>query len=105
MAGAPKYSKGEAFMKRMADAERRHRNENIMVRNGEGRYPECVFEKSYNFCPEEKPANPKNVPQDCKHCPHFLNSKFYSEVFMTHEKRLEMWKKRDLPLLLESVKH
>lgn len=102
MGGAPKYSKGRAFMKRMADAERRHRDENIMVRGRKGRYPECLSEKPYEMCPKETPEDPKNVPEYCKQCPHFVNSKFYSEVYMTHKKRLKMWKKRGLPMVLKS---
>lgn len=100
MGGAPNYGKGRAFMQRMVNAERRNREQNIMVKEGKGRYPKCLPDRPYTFCPRDIPEDPKNVPSDCRHCPHFVNSKFYSEVYMTHERRLEMLKKRGLPLVL-----
>ena len=78
MGGAPNYGKGRAFMQRMVDAERRNREQNIMVKQGKGRYPKCLPDKPYTFCPKETPEDPKNIPQDCKFCPHFIYSKFYS---------------------------
>lgn len=102
MGGAPNYGKGRAFMQRMVDAERRNREQNIMVKEGKGRYPKCLPDKPYAFCPKETPEDPKNVPQDCKFCPHFIYSKFYSEVYMTNDRRLERLKKRGLPLVLGS---
>ncbi|MBN2042951.1 MAG: hypothetical protein JW754_04050, partial [Candidatus Aenigmarchaeota archaeon] len=98
-----KYSKGRAAMKRMADAERKNKDQNIMVKRGMGRYPKCLSEKPYSgMCPNDTPKDPINVPADCKQCPQFVNSKFYAEKYMTHERRIENLKKRGLPMVLDS---
>ncbi|MEM5871735.1 MAG: hypothetical protein QW051_02590 [Candidatus Aenigmatarchaeota archaeon] len=86
----------------MVDAERRKKNENIMVKEGKGKYPQCLKTIPYSFCPSNIPDDPKNVPHECKTCPEFINSKFYYEVYMSHEKRIEMIKKRGLPLVIRT---
>jgi|GEM_PF-2901177 len=102
MGRAANYKADRAKLKSWNELERRvSRNENLTVGPGKGRYPACLAEKPYAFCPKEAQGDPKDVPIDCKMCPHFLNSKFYSKVIMTPEKRLEMLKSRGLPTRIE----
>jgi hypothetical protein len=95
------YRRDHAKMRAWSERERRvANNENIMVKSGRGKYPKCLEEKPYDFCPHEDVKDPLNIPNECKTCPHFINSKFYSKKYMTYEKRLEMFKKRGLPLVI-----
>lgn len=87
MAGAPNYAKGRTAMRRMGEGKARAFAQNIIVRDGKGKYPKCLGQKLYYFCHEEVPSDPKNVPRDCKFCQEYLKSKFYEET--TGEKRLK----------------
>jgi len=104
MAGGPKYNRFAGFLHDMRMKEINIRKSTINVKEGKGKYPECLPGKQYAFCPKETPENPENVPHDCKQCPQFVNSKFYSDVYMIHDRRIEMLRKRGLPLVLGSKK-
>ena len=100
MGGAPNYNKQKRYNAEMSWKKHNVYKDVIKVGSGKGIYPKCLQEKPYAFCPIESPDDPKNVARDCKQCPQFVNSKFYSEIYMTHERCLEMLKKRGLPLVI-----
>jgi len=103
MGGAPKYNKQNRFHAEMAWKKRLVFKDTVDFRGTIDKYPKCVEVKPYgNRCPKEPPQDPKNVPSECKQCPYFLKSRFYSQTYMTREKRIEMLKKRGLPLVLDS---
>lgn len=101
MGGAPKYSKGRATLKRWQDAIRYKESQNIMVKQGKGRYPKCLKQRPYpEVCPEEEPKDIQNVPDECRLCPEYLESNFHLEH--SHEERLKRLKEAGLPTVIES---
>ncbi len=104
MGRAANYKGDRAKLKSWNELERRvSKNENLTVEQGKGRYPYCLPEKPFPFCPKETPEDPKNVPKECKFCPHFLNSRFYSEHFAqkAREERLKRLQEMGLPTRIE----
>jgi hypothetical protein len=106
MGSAMNYAKGRRAMKRMSDGKAKAFAQNIIIKVGKGRYPDCFKILPYIWCPksEEIPNDPKNVPKTCKTCQEFLKSKFYSEHFAerVHEERLKRIKEAGLPTVIES---
>lgn len=105
MGGAPNYAKGRAAMRRMSDGKASAFAQNIIIKDGRGRYPKCFEILPYDWCPkkEEIPEDPKNVPNTCKQCREFTKSKFYNEHFAEKARleRLEQARKQGLPTQLE----
>jgi hypothetical protein len=101
----PKYSRTKAFNAEMALKEKRIREETISVKHGKGKYPNCLQEKPYpEICPKIEAKDIKNVPKECKLCPEFLESKFYTENFAEEYRRekLKRLKEAGLPLVIKT---
>jgi len=84
MGRAPSYASDRAKLRGWADMERRVRNdENVIVEPGRGRYPECLGDRPYAWCPKphDVPTDPKHVPSTCRLCQEHLRSKFYEKHF------------------------
>ena len=102
MGGAPKYSKGRQRLRQMQDAAKHRKDGNVNVADGKGRYPKCLeFRPLGDLCPKEIPSDPLNVPKECKLCLEFLKSHFYSQKYMTKERRAEMFRKMGIPTEIE----
>ena len=82
MGGAPKYAKGRAVMRRMAEGKARAFAQNIIVESGKGKYPKCLEldPRPYHFCPKGKVSDPNNVPRECRFCEEYVRSKFWEET-------------------------
>ncbi|MBN1896154.1 MAG: hypothetical protein JW789_00315 [Candidatus Aenigmarchaeota archaeon] len=105
MGRAANYGADRGKLKAWADQERRVlNNENVIIKDGSGRYPECFEILPYGWCPklEEIPEDPKDVPKTCKACQEFLKSKFYEKYFMldNYRKKLERMKSLGLPTMI-----
>jgi len=105
MGGAPNYSKGRQEMRRMSDGKARAFAQNIIIKDGRGRYPKCLEILPYQWCPkkEEVPSDPKNLLQNCKTCLEFTQSKFYIEHFAhkAMEERIKRLHEMGLPTRIE----
>jgi len=106
MGSSMNYSKGRMALRKMSDGKARAFAQNIIIRDGKGRYPECFKSLPYGWCPKQEkiPKDPKSVPQTCKMCQEFLKSKFYSKHF--EEKRrqelLKRLQKSGMPTRIET---
>ena len=91
-------------MKRMADGKAAAFSQNIIIKDGQGKYPKCFETLPYGFCPkpEDVPSEPKKYPKTCKFCQEFLKSKFYQKHFMmdAHKRRLERLKAMGMPTII-----
>ncbi|RKY12766.1 MAG: hypothetical protein DRP65_00150 [Planctomycetota bacterium] len=109
MGRAANYGRDRGKLRDWAELERRVKNnENVIIKEGRGRYPECFKTLPYGWCPRpsEIPDEPKNVPKTCKACQEYLQSKFYQKYFLPGEyrKRLERFKAIGLPTKIETVR-
>ncbi len=100
------YAKGRKAMQRMADGKARAFAQNIITKDGRGRYPNCFKILPYVWCPkpEEIPEDPMNTPQTCKNCQEFLKSRFYSEHFAekAQEEKLKRFREAGIPTVIET---
>ena len=90
MGRTPNYRGDRARMRAWAEVERRVTNkENVIVRPGGGKYPECLTSRPYGWCPkpEDVPADPKDVRRTCRFCEEYLHSKFYEQHFAAKARR------------------
>ncbi|MFH1824602.1 MAG: hypothetical protein ABH873_05180 [Candidatus Firestonebacteria bacterium] len=101
------YAKGRQAMRRMSDGKKKAFAQNIIIKDGRGRYPKCFEILPYQWCPkkEEIPEDPKNVPETCKLCQEFVKSKFFNEHFakQTQIERLKHMKESGLPVTIETT--
>ncbi len=96
----PAYSKTKAFNKEMAIKEKRIKEGSIIVKDGKGRYPECLKEKPYSeLCPKDTPKRPEDIPKECKFCPEHLESPFH--IKRRREKLLKRLQEAGMPTKIE----
>ncbi len=80
MGSVPNYGRDREKMKSWKALESRVKNgENIMVKQGMGRYPKCLKDHTYEICPKQEPSNPEDTPKECRWCPNFIESPFHQE--------------------------
>jgi len=105
MGSGMNYAKGRQAMKRMSDGKAKAFAQNIIIKEGRGRYPKCLEILPYLWCPKkgEVPSDPKNVLDNCKTCQEFMQSKFYSEHFAqkAREERLKRLQEMGMPTRIE----
>ncbi|MBM3303592.1 MAG: hypothetical protein FJY76_00715 [Candidatus Aenigmarchaeota archaeon] len=101
MGGAMNYSKGRQAMRRMAEGKAKAFSQNIIVEHGKGRYPKCLNDPPYPFCPKPKqsPQDTKNVPDECRSCQEYLKSAFHEES--SREERVKRFMESGMPLRIE----
>ena len=107
MGSSMNYKKGKQSMNRMTQGKAKAFAQNIIIKPGKGRYPDCFKILPYSWCPkkDELPEIPINVPQTCKTCQEYLKSKFYQEHFAekAYEDKLIKIKKEGLPTIIETI--
>lgn len=103
MGAGMNYSKGRAAMQRMSDGKARAFAQNIIIKQGKGRYPKCLKlePKPYCFCPkpESIPQDHNNVPQECKSCQEYTKSLFWEES--TRVERIKRLQSMGIPTRIE----
>lgn len=106
MGSSMNYAKGRQAMQRMADGKAKAFAQNIIIKEGRGKYPDCFKTLPYAWCPksEEIPEDPKICPKTCKTCQEFLKSKFYSDNFAEKARldKIKRLQEAGLPTVIES---
>jgi hypothetical protein len=103
MGGAPNYSKGRDRLQGWASAKSYYEKQNINVKPGRGKYPDCLTTKPCPGCPKESPADTKIIPKERKFCPEHLESKFHLENSLSE--RLKRLQDAGLPTKFGSSKN
>lgn len=105
MAGGPNYRQFKSFIADVSAKESRLKRERIVVREGKGKYPDCLKTLPHSFCPkpEEIPKDPTDAHKSCKTCDEFKKSKFYDDNIAEKERleKIKKLKESGLPTMLE----
>lgn len=105
MAGGPNYRQFKSFVADISAKESRMKRERIIVKEGKGRYPDCLKELPYEFCPKPKevPTDPTDVHMACRQCDELKKSKFYDENIAEKERleKIKRFEEAGLPTKLE----
>ncbi|MEM7816054.1 MAG: hypothetical protein QXN71_02975 [Candidatus Aenigmatarchaeota archaeon] len=105
MGGAPNYSKGRQMMRKISEGRAKAFAQNIIIKDGKGRYPDCLKILPYNWCPNQNEISndSKNLPETCKTCQEFLKSRFYLQHFAQkiHKDMLKRISEQGLPTSIE----
>jgi hypothetical protein len=88
MGSGMNYSKGRQAMKRMSDGKAKALAQNVIIKDGRGRYPKCLKILPYQWCPKKEEV---------------MQSKFYFEHFAqkAREERIKRMQEMGLPTRIE----